>query len=126
MEQEQEKKEEKIVINNENANEIFFELRKYFTKKLLLGEFSVYCIDNNMVDLQINEVNFRLGVDYYRGEINLDMPFFDGKFFDYLDNEKSKQVFDNISKFGLTKAILDKESMIKRIEQELLIMKSKL
>lgn len=123
---EQEIKEEKIVINNENANEIFFKLRKYFTEKLLLGEFSVYLIDNNMVDLQINEINFRLGVDYYRGELNMDIPFYDGKFFEYLNEEQSKEVFNNISKFGLTKAILDKESMIKRIEQELLIMKSKL
>jgi hypothetical protein len=118
--------EEKTIIDNSNANKVFFELRKHFTEKLLLGEFSVYHIDNNIVNLQINEINFRIAVDYYRCEINLDVPFSDGNFFEYLNTEQSKEVFKNISKFGLTKAISDKESMLKQIEQELLIMKSKL
>ncbi len=127
MEQEQNNEQtKKVVIDDKNAEDVFLNLRTYFTNKLLLGEFEVYSIDNNMVHLRINNIHFQLGVDYYRGEMNLDMPFFDGKFFDYLDNKESKQVFDNITKFGLAKAISDKEIMIKRIQEELLIMKSKL
>lgn len=121
---EQEKKE--IRIDNDNALKVFLDLRNYLTNKLLIGEFNLVFTDQNHCEIEINELRFRIGVDYYFSTINLDIPFLDGRFFNMLSIEESKKVFKHITNGGLNDAIRRKEEMIKTFEKELIIMKSKL
>lgn len=121
-----EKEEAKIVIDESNLNDVFTQVRKLVTSKLVKGEFKVLNLFGYFVTVDVSGIIIRLGINHYKGCVDNSHPETNDNIIEYLSMQDGEIIYKFVASNGLQTAINQKLDLIQTLNQEVELMKSKL